>query len=282
MISLHTNSASDVALQLLTGTRAEKEEVDKDIATGKEVDHAKDSAAIWAISELMTSDLSGYEATSTGLNVAEATVSVASAGAEQVTSLLTEAKELAIRANSGTADYAAIEAQLAQKTEQINTIISSSSFNGVNLLKTDSDGNGASGLTVASGQNRSGDAAPTLSTIDVASVDFEGNGSFDINNRTKVTDAASAKTALAEIEGFLRYATESAASLGASGQQLADQDVFINKLSNAVRQGISELTDTDIEDAAARQAALGAQEQLSGLSFSIANAAPNSLSSLYS
>ena len=46
--------------------------------------------------------------------------------------------------------------------------------------------------------------------------------------------------------------------------------------------GISELTDTDMEDAAARYEALSAQEQLSGLSLSIANASPGSLRSLYS
>ena len=56
----------------------------------------------------------------------------------------------------------------------------------------------------------------------------------------------------------------------------------MNKLSDAVKMGISELTDTDMEDAAARYEALSAQEQLSGLSLSIANASPASLRSLYS
>ena len=97
-----------------------------------------------------------------------------------------------------------------------------------------------------------------------------------------MTDAASARTALGEIEGFLRYATDSAAALGAGAQQMAEQDVFLDKLSDAVKMGISELTDTDMEDAAARYEALSAQEQLSGLSLSIANASPGSLRSLYS
>lgn len=282
MTSINTNPGADIALRVLTDKHVEKEEVQEDISTGKEVDKAKDSAAIWAISELMGSDLAGFEATSSGINMGEATVAVASAGAEQITSILTDMKELSIRASSGTADYATIEAQLAQKTEQINTIISSSGFNGVNLLATNTDGKGANGLTVAASQDRSGDTDPELSTISVGSVDFEGSASFDINNRTTVTDAASARTALQEIEGFLRYATDSAAALGASGQQLAEQDVFMNKLSDAVKMGISELTDTDMEDAAARYEALSAQEQLSGLSLSIANASPASLRSLYS
>ena len=53
-------------------------------------------------------------------------------------------------------------------------------------------------------------------------------------------------------------------------------------VGDAVKMGISELTDTDMEDAAARYEALSAQEQLSGLSLSIANASPGSLRSLYS
>ncbi len=282
MTSINTNPGAEIALRVLTDKQVEKEDVQDDISTGKEVDKAKDAPAIWAISEIMGSDLAGFEATSSGLNVGEATVSVASAGAEQITSLLTDMKELTVQASSGVGDYSMIEEQLAQKTEQINTIISSSGFNGVNLLATNADGNGGTGLTVAASQDRSGDAAPTQSTITVDSVDFEGSTSFDINNRTAVTDAASARTALGEIEGFLRYATDSAAALGAGAQQMAEQDVFLDKLSDAVKMGISELTDTDMEDAAARYKALSAQEQLSGLSLSIANASPGSLRSLYS
>ncbi|EEW58240.1 flagellin domain protein [Ruegeria sp. TrichCH4B] len=282
MTSINTNPGAEIALRVLTNKQVEKEDVQDDISTGKEVDEAKDAPAVWAISEIMGSDLAGFQATSSGLNVGEATVSVASAGAEQITSLLTDMKELTVQASSGVGDYSMIEEQLAQKTEQINTIISSSGFNGVNLLATNADGNGGTGLTVAASQDRSGDAAPTQSTITVDSVDFESSTSFDINNRTAVTDAASARTALGEIEGFLRYATDSAAALGAGAQQMAEQDVFLNKLSDAVKMGISELTDTDMEDAAARYEALSAQEQLSGLSLSIANASPGSLRSLYS
>ncbi len=282
MTSINTNPGAEIALRVLTNKQVEKEDVQDDISTGKEVDKAKDAPAVWAISEIMGSDLAGFQATSSGLNVGEATVSVASAGAEQITSLLTDMKELTVQASSGVGDYSMIEEQLAQKTEQINTIISSSGFNGVNLLATNADGNGGTGLTVAASQDRSGDAAPTQSTITVDSVDFESSTSFDINNRTAVTDAASARTALSEIEGFLRYATDSAAALGAGAQQMAEQDVFLNKLSDAVKMGISELTDTDMEDAAARYEALSAQEQLSGLSLSIANASPGSLRSLYS
>ncbi|NHM18213.1 flagellin [Tritonibacter mobilis] len=282
MTSINTNPGAEIALRVLTNKQVEKEDVQDDISTGKEVDKAKDAPAVWAISEIMGSDLAGFQATSSGLNVGEATVSVASAGAEQITSLLTDMKELTVQASSGVGDYSMIEEQLAQKTEQINTIISSSGFNGVNLLATNADGNGGTGLTVAASQDRSGDAAPTQSTITVDSVDFEGSTSFDINNRTAVTDAASARTALGEIEGFLRYATDSAAALGAGAQQMAEQDVFLDKLSDAVKMGISELTDTDMEDAAARYEALSAQEQLSGLSLSIANASPGSLRSLYS
>lgn len=281
MTSINHNVGASIALQVLRDTTEEKEEVREDISTGKEVDHARDAAALWAISEVMTSDLAGFQATSKGLNIGEATTAVASAGAEQITNALTSMKELALQASTGTADYSKIEAQLSAQTEQINTIISSSSFNGVNLLATNVDGNGGSGLTVASAQSREGDNAPTQSSITVAGLDLEGSGSFDINNRTAITDAASARTALAEIEGFLKYAIDGAASLGASAQQLSEQDEFLGKLSDAVKLGISELTDTDIEDSAARASALEAQQGLGGLSLSIANASPRSLGSLY-
>ena len=57
MTSINTNPGAEIALRVLSDRQVEKEEVQEDVSTGKEVDKAKDSAAIWAISEIMGSDL---------------------------------------------------------------------------------------------------------------------------------------------------------------------------------------------------------------------------------
>lgn len=280
MSSINTNSGAVVALQLLGGTINEKEDVQEDIATGKEVNSAKDNAALWAISQVMEADMAGFTAISDSLSLGEATASVAAIGAERMSEVLIEMKQLSIMASSGAVDYSKIEAQMAHKTEQLSSIISSSQFNGVNLLKTDVDGSGSTGLTVASSLDRQGSGTPSLSSISVDSVDFEGSSSFDINNRTAITDQASAQVALGEIEGFLNFAIEGAASLGASVSQISDQSDFISKLADSTKMGISSMIDTDMEESSARFTALNVQQQLGGISLSIANASPLSLLAL--
>lgn len=280
MSSINTNSGAMVALQMLGGTIAQKEDVQDDISTGKEVNTAKDAAALWAISQVMETDVAGFAAVSGSISLGEATASVAAVGAERLSEVLIEMKQLTVMASSGSVDYSKVETQMAHKTEQLNAIISSTQFNGVNLLKTDINGTGSSALTVASSLDRQGSGAPNLSTISVDSVDFEGSASFDINNRTTISDQASAQVALNEIEGFLSFAIDGAAALGASASQMSDQNDFVGKLEDSMKMGISAMIDTNMEEASARFAALNVQQQLGGLSLSIANASPNSLLSL--
>ena len=276
MTSISYNPGAAVALQMLGGTVQQKEEVQDDVATGKEVDTASDAAAIWAVSQMMEADLSAYSSVSDSLSLGEATVAVASAGAEQITDILSEMKELAVTAAGSNADHGAIEKQMAAKVEQIGSIIGAAGFNGVNLLKTDVDGNGGSSLTVASGVSGSG-----IDTLDVAGIDLEGSVSFDLAGRTAITDSTSALTALGEIEGFLDFAISGAASLGTAMNHLSAQDDMTGKLSDSIRSGISAMTDTSMEEAATRLKALQVQEQLGAMSLNIANSAPGRLSSLF-
>ncbi|MEP1329357.1 flagellin [Pseudophaeobacter sp.] len=280
MTSINSNSGAMTALQMLGGTVDAREDVQNDIATGQKIASAQDNAAVWAISQMMQSDLSGYSAISDSLSLDEATVAVAAVGAERASDILIEMKELAITATAGNADFATIETQLAHKTEQLNSVISASQFNGVNLLNTDIDGNGASALTVSESLTRQGSAAGGVSTISIDSLNFEGSPNFDIENRTPITDSSSAIAALGEIEGFLRYAIEGAAAMGAAASQISDQNDFIGKLSDTVQMGISNIRDTQMEEASARLTALNVQEQLGTLSLSIANASPQTLLSI--
>jgi len=277
MISIHNNSGAMVALQTLGGSNDQLNTVQNSISTGKEFNTAQNNAALWAISELMNSDIAGLRSVSDSLSLGEATVAVASAGAEQITETLTEMRSLAVMASSGMGDFSKFEAAMAQKTDQINSIISTSGFNGVNLLKTDVDGNGGTSLTVASSLSGTG----SLSALSVDGVDFEGNALFDIGNRTAITDSASALTALGEIEGFLSYAIESSAALGSSAESLAGQNSFVGKLSDSITQGASSMIDTSMDEAATRWRALQAQQQLSTLSLSIVSTMPDTLRNLY-
>ena len=280
MSSILTNNGAMVALQTLKSINADLNKTQDMISTGKEVGSAKDNSALWAISKVMESDVAGFNAISDSLSLGESTVAVASAGAEQIVNILTDMKELAISAQSENVDFTKIQASMTEMAEQVASVISSSQFNGANLLATDVDGNGATSLQVLSSLDRVGSAAPTAVTIDVDTVDFEAD--IDLAaDLTAIADTTTAASALTELETFLQTAIDGAAELGASAARLQDQNMYVGKLVDAMRSGIGTLVDADMEEASAKLQALQVQQQLGVQSLSIANQAPQTILSLF-
>jgi len=283
MSSILTNNGAMVALQTLKSINTNLTDTQNAISTGKDINTAKDNASVWAISKVMESDVTGYDAIKDSLAVGQSTVAVASTGAEQIVTTLQEMRALAISGQSETADFAKIEADMTAKKAQIQGIIANSQFNGVNLLKTDVDAGGAgtTSLTVASSITRNGPAAATVSTISVLSANFEGNVDTTGTNIPVVASTVTAGTALTAIQTMLTAAINGAAALGSSAKRLDDQSVFVSKLSDSVQSGIGALVDTDMEAASAKLQALQTQQQLGVQALSIANQAPQTILSLF-
>jgi len=72
MSSILTNSSAMVALQTLNSINGNLSKVQAEISTGKSVASAKDNAAVWAISQVMQSDVDGFEAISDSLSLGQA------------------------------------------------------------------------------------------------------------------------------------------------------------------------------------------------------------------
>lgn len=279
MSSILTNHGAIVALQTLKTTNSNLMKAQSEISTGKSVANAKDNAAIWAIAKVMETDVSSFKNIQSQLNVADATVATSRAGAERISDLLREMKDLAVGAASDTSDFAKIQADIEAKEDQITSIIAASQMNGLNLLATDVDGSGSTDFNVISALNRSGaGGTTTMASITVAGVDLEAAFSGGI---TDITDASTAETAIGEIEGFLNTTIEAAAALGSSGKRISDQANFVGELADSLTKGVGSLVDADMEEASARLQALQTQQQLGIQSLSIANQAPQSILSLF-
>ncbi|MEX1234571.1 MAG: flagellin [Roseovarius sp.] len=278
MSSILTNNSAMVALQTLKSVNSNLAKTQDMISTGKEIGKAKDNSAIWAISKVMESDVSGFNAISKSLSLGESTVAVASAGAEQITNILKDMKERIVAATGENVDHAKITDEIAEMTAQVNGIIEASQFNGTNLLKSDVDGNGATSLTVTSSIDRTGATAVTRADISVDSADFEAN--LDLSD-IEVNDATEARASIALIEAHIQTAVNGAASLGASAKRLDDQSEFVSKLTDTMKSGIGSLVDANMEETSARLQALQVQQQLSTQSLSIANQAPQAILSLF-
>lgn len=77
MSSILTNNSAMVALQTMKSISAGLSRVQSEISTGKSVGSAKDSAAVWAISKVMESDVRGFKGISESLSLGSTTIAVA-------------------------------------------------------------------------------------------------------------------------------------------------------------------------------------------------------------
>ena len=273
MTSILTNNSAMVALQTLKSINSNLAQTQGEIATGKTIATAKDNSAVWAISKVMESDVSGFNAISDSLALGQSTVAVASAGAEQITDLLTQMKEKVVAATGENVDNTKIAADVTELKNQITSIIGAAQFNGANLLNT-----AGGDITVLSSLDRDAAGTVTATNITVASVDFEA--ALDLTT-IDVSTSASADTSLAAMETLIQTAVDGTASLGASQSRIDEQSKFVSKLTDAMKSGIGALVDADMEEASARLQALQVQQQLGVQALSIANQGAQSIMTLF-
>lgn len=287
MSSILTNNSAMVALQTLKSINSQLGKTQSDIATGKTVANAKDNAAVWAISKVMETDQSAAKTIQSNLNVADATVGTARQGAEQITTLLKEVKDLALGATVSTADFGKIDTDIDGKLSQINAIITGTQMNGVNLLRTAGAAAGTTTLTAVGSLDRTAAGGTTAAnTITVATVDLQANLGMAANDGTStlftgITDTTSAAAMVTNIETMINFAVNGAATLGSAGKRLNDQANFVGKLSDSLKSGIGSLVDADMEESSARLQALQTQQQLGIQALSIANQGPSAVMSLF-
>lgn len=285
MSSILTNNSAMVALQTLKSINQQLGKTQADISTGKSVANAKDNAAVWAISKVMETDQSAAKTLQSNLNVADATIATARTGAESVTKLLNEVKDLALGATISTADFAKIDTDIDAKFQQIAAVISGTQMNGVNLLRT--AGAGTTTLSVVGSLDRTAaGGTTTANTISVATVNLQGGLGLDLatgasTTFTGITDTTTAAAMVTVIEGMINTSINGAATLGSAGKRVSDQSQFVGKLADSLKSGIGSLVDADMEEASARLQALQTQQQLGIQALSIANQAPSAVMSLF-
>ncbi|TDX24877.1 flagellin [Rhodovulum visakhapatnamense] len=166
MTSILTNASSMVALQTLRSINSNLNQTQAQISTGKAVASAKDNSAVWAISKVMESDVSGFSGIADSLATGQAMVGVARTATESITDLLRQVKDKVVAAQDPSADTAKLQNEADQLIGQVESIIGAAQFNGVNLIKS-----GAANETVLSSLDRSGNRV-SASTIAVDAIDL--------------------------------------------------------------------------------------------------------------
>ncbi|NBB83877.1 MAG: hypothetical protein GVY28_10780 [Alphaproteobacteria bacterium] len=184
--SILNNAQAASALFNLGKTQSSLNQVQERINTGLRVGSAKDNASTFSVSLGMKNDVAGFKAIRETIALGKGTVDVALNASERVSDLLGQLKEKTVQAQSETVDRAALQRDITQIRDQINTIVSSAQFNGVNLVgDSASAASGKQMKVLASLDRSSASAAPTPSFIDVA---HQNIGTSELG-KTSTTDS---------------------------------------------------------------------------------------------
>tara|TARA_R110002167_G_scaffold14667_11_gene59198 strand:+ start:2970 stop:3794 length:825 start_codon:yes stop_codon:yes gene_type:complete len=273
MNSVNTNVGAMIALQNLQVTNNELTQVQSRINTGKKVATAKDNGAVWAIAQGQRAEIGALNAVKDSLQRGQSAVDVSLAAGESVSDLLVTLKEKALAATDTsltTSARSALNEDFKSIRDQIATVVSNASFNGVNLL----DGSSTAGFEAL--------ANVTGSTITVSSEDMSLSGSVVTLGASDVIDTASAATAsLALVSASIDNVGASLAKLGTGSNSLGTHLTFVGKLQDTLEAGVGNLVDADLAKESARLQALQTKQQLGVQALSIANSSTSILLGLF-
>jgi flagellin len=292
--SVLTNTGAMIALQNLEATNASLDNVQTQVSSGLAVSSAADNAATWVVSTTMNANIASLTQVGQNLGNADSILTTATSGATEIASLIAQIRTAVTSTQDPSTDVAATQAQVDQLVDQINAMVTSSSFNGVNLL----NGSNATGISfLASTANNytvTGAASTTISTGAGADLTTSGTGTnAAMTALYNLVDSAGTGTGLAAITGTTIDADlkivdaantaveNTAAQFGAVQSNIESQQTFVSNLVTTLQTGVGNMVDANMTAESAKLSALQVQQQLGTQALSIANQAPQILLKLF-
>jgi len=283
--SVNTNNGAMTALQSLNQTNKQMATTQSRINTGLAVASTKDDSAAYNIAQSLRGDISGLTAVSSSLNNAKSVTDVAVSGAESISDILNQMKTLAAKSDDDTLttdQRSQYNTDFTNLRDQITTIVASSDFNGINLLK--SGGGSVSALQSLQGGSTSptNAAAWDPSTLDVANIDLGlGGSTITVAATDDISSQANAHAMLSTLKTSSDNLASKLSDLGSASRTIDRQLSFTSKLSDALESGVGNLVDADLAKESANLQALQVKQQLGVQALSIANQAPQTILSLF-
>ncbi|PZO62024.1 MAG: hypothetical protein DI635_13225 [Pseudoxanthomonas suwonensis] len=281
--SILTNNGAMTALQSLKATQKNLLDTQNRISTGLKVSTAKDNAATWAVATSMRAEIANFKQVSENLSVSSGVVSTAAAGTEQIADLISKIRESVTSVQDGVKDSATVQAAIDEYVAQIDSIIGSSAFKGVNLINNSRSGDekilasvnadgsnlvpsyitvaqqnltmsaggaleGLDRLTVERAKDSYSYAAPT-GTVDVGD---KLSFTFKLDGKEKVASFTATTTSLSDLMTGLKNAINSAAGagnafaeIGANGELLVDAELATDVVTFDGETALAKALDTD-------------------------------------
>jgi flagellin len=266
---IRTNISALNALQALQQTNAKLTNTNLKLATGKRINSAGDDPA--GLSLATTLDVRARRISQAIANVgdAENVLNIAEGGLQSMIDLLTQMGEKVIQAASdtqGTNEKNAIQTELNQLLEEIDSLAANTQFNGVVLLTT-------GGLTFQSGPDG-------VNTTRFALTHNFTSAALGINSLTVATQAL-ASASLASLDAAITSLKADLQLAGAAIERLRVKGDNLTTSQLNVQAAQSRIMDADLAATQVQASTLQILQQTATAQLAAANVAPSSILALF-
>ena len=139
-LTINTNISSLMVQLSLKQSSLELDRALEQMTTGYRINSAKDDAAGYAVASKMAIDLSSYSVAQNNAMLGTSLLGTATSSLDLVTTHLQRMRDLAEQAANGTYgndSIAAIQAEIDQRTAEINRVMSTTEYNGIKLFEAE-------------------------------------------------------------------------------------------------------------------------------------------------
>ena len=275
--SVITNVGAMTALQSLNRTNDALAEVQKRISTGYRVADAKDDGGAFAVAQTIRSDTASLGAVNEQLGGLRGLVDISLTALEQVSKTMIEVRSVLTRLSDGTITGEARDQynqQYAQLRDQITNFLEDADYFGRNLLTGTSPTDDV--VTLRS---------ESTDTADLYTLPALGpNTNFLVMAGPFATDAdarAALDPATGDFTDINSVINDAMNRLGSDARYIDAQINYNGNKIDAMEAGLGNLIDANLAKESARLQALQIRQQLGTQTLSIANQAPQFLTSLF-
>ncbi|WP_379965605.1 flagellin [Ectobacillus sp. sgz5001026] len=242
MIINHNITAMNTLRYLNGNTEAQGKSMER-LSTGLRINRGADDAAGLSISEKMRAQIKGLDQASRNAQDGVSMIQTADGALNETTSILQRMRELSVQASSDTLaapDRTAITSEMTALNAQVDTIATTTSFNGKTLL--DGKLNGTDGNAKLSvGAN--GTAAETI-TVNFKAMDSATLGLTAAN--TDVTDVTKSQATTGFIDTAIQTVSTQRGDLGAAQNRLEHTINSLDSISQNTSTAESRIRDVDM------------------------------------
>ena len=303
MTSIITNNSAMAALQTLRGISSNLQGTQAAVSSGLRISKASDNAAYWSIATSMKSDNGAIGAVSDALGLGAAKVDTASTAVTSSIDIVGQIKNKLATAMEGSVDKKAVQEEIGQLQQQLQSVAQSASFNGENWVMAKNGGSASVVSSFIRGTNGTVSVSTTSYKFDSSSVGnvlfgATASGTLDtasgILGTKNTTVGASVfsldiskmtsgqiSSALNMVQTALNSMVSMNSRLGSISARIDLQTSFASSLSDSIQSGVGKLVDANMEQESSKLSALQTQQQLAVQSLSIANSSSQSILSLF-